>query len=271
MIIKPRRFTQISIQELLEYRELFWALAKRDYKIRYAQTGVGMAWAVIQPLATLLIMHVVFDKFAKVETNGIHHLLFTTSGLFCWTYFSYVITNSGNSIIMAQAMIKKIYFPRLIVPVSKAIVGLIDFAIVLAMLAVLMVIYDQPVSVNVVFFPLFIALNVISALGIGIWISALSVRFRDFQYVVPFLVQIGLYASPVAFPSSLALEHLPNWMNTLYHLNPVVGVIDGFRMSLFGTDSFGSLSLLSIASGLFFFISGVLYFQKVESEIADIV
>jgi lipopolysaccharide transport system permease protein len=255
----------------VSYRELFWSLALRDYKVRYAQTSIGLLWAVIQPVTSILILNVVFGRFANVDSEGLPHLLYATSGMACWTYFSYVLTNSGNSIIVSQAMIKKIYFPRIIVPLSKAVVGFIDFIIVLIILLSLMIYYGISPSANIAFLPFFVLLNIIAALGVGIWISALTVRFRDFQYVVPFLVQIGLYASPVAFPSSYATEFLPSWAAKLFFLNPIVGVIDGFRWSLFGTESLTTNTLLSFVGGLLIFVSGVVYFQRVEGKIADIV
>lgn len=269
--IRNRRFTRLNLAEIREYRELFWALAFRDFKVRYAQTAIGLLWAVMQPVITLLILTVVFDKFAKVDTGNVPHLLFASSGMACWTYFSYVMTNSGNSIIMAQQMVKKIYFPRLIIPVSKAIVGLIDFAIVLGIIAVLMIAYGYSPNANLVWLPAFVLINLISALGIGIWLSALSVRYRDFQYVTPFMVQLGLYVSPVAFPSEIALQQLPEWVATLYYLNPAVGVIDGFRWSLLGIDTMSTYSWISIASALVIFGSGLLFFQRIENKIADIV
>lgn len=270
-VIKAKKFSAISFAELYAYRELFWSLALRDFKVRYAQTSVGLLWAFIQPVVSILILNVVFGKFAKVDSEGLPHLLFATSGMACWTYFSYVLTNSGNSIIASQEMIKKIFFPRIIVPISKAVVGLIDLSIVLLLLAAGMLYYGISPSVNSWALPAFILLNVIASLGVGIWISALTVRFRDFQYVVPFLVQIGLYATPVAFPSRYAMEMLPDWATTLYFLNPAAGVIDGFRWSVFGMDTFGPYTLLSVVSSLVIFVSGVVYFQRVESTMADIV
>lgn len=269
--IRNRKFTKLNLAELREYRELFWALAFRDFRIRYAQTAIGLVWAVMQPMITLLILTLVFDKFAQVDTGSVPHILFASSGMACWTYFSYVMTNSGGSIIMAQQMVKKIYFPRLIIPVSKAIVGLIDFAIVLGIIAVLMFYYGYAPNGNLVWLPVFVLINVMSALGIGIWLSALSVRYRDFQYVTPFLVQLGLYISPVAFPAEFALKYLPEWAAAIYYLNPAAGVIDGFRWSLLGLDTLNTYSWMSLISAFVIFGSGLLFFQRIENKIADIV
>lgn len=271
IIIKPRKLTHISTAELWSYRELFWALAHRDFKVRYAQTSIGVIWAFLQPVVSLVILNVVFGKFAKVDTDGLPHLLYAASGLVCWTYFSYVLTNSGNSIISSQQMIKKIYFPRIIVPASKGIVGLIDFGIMFLIVIGLMIYEGVWPSSNVVFLPFFILLNIISALGLGIWISAMTVRYRDFQYVVPFLVQIGLYVTPVAFPSYYATKYLPEWASGIYFLNPAAGIIDGFRWCLFDTQPLNEYSYLSIASAVIIFLSGLYFFQRVENKIADIV
>ncbi|GAB5538469.1 MAG: ABC transporter permease [Salibacteraceae bacterium] len=271
IIIKPRKFTPLSFRELGEYKELFWSLAFRDFKVRYAQTSIGIAWALLQPLISLLILNLVFGKFAKVDTNGLPHILYASSGMACWTYFSFVLTNTGNSIISSQQMLKKIYFPRIIVPVSKSIVGLIDFGIALGIIAGLMVYYQITPSSNIIFLPFFILINIMGALGIGIWISALTIRYRDFKYIVPFMVQIGLYITPVAFPSKYAMDMLPDGLLHLYFLNPAAGIIDGFRWCLFNNTPINGLVVLSLISALFFFITGVIYFQRVENKIADIV
>jgi len=270
-IIKPRNFTPIHWNELVEYRELFWSLAYRDFRVRYAQTTMGLLWALIQPIISILILHVVFGKFAQVETAGLPHVLYISSGMICWTYFSYVLTNTGNSIIASQAMLKKIYFPRIIVPISKGIVGLIDLGIMILILSGLMIFFGVTPDARSIYTPVFILINLISALGLGIWISALTVRYRDFQYVVPFLVQLGLYLTPVAFPSEYALEHLPNWASFVYFLNPAVGIIDGFRWALFGLDTLTWQSMMSLGSGLVIFITGFIFFQRIENKIADIV
>ena len=182
----------INIPELLKYKDLFFTLTWRDFRVRYAQTSIGLLWAVLQPVASLLILSLVFGKFIGVET-GVPHLLFTVSGTCVWTYFSFVLTNSGNSIITNQNMIQKIYFPRLILPLSRAVVGFIDFGISLLIMIGLMFYYQILPSENILFIPLFIFFSIIAALSIGIWLSALTVKFRDFQHVVPFIVQIGLY------------------------------------------------------------------------------
>lgn len=259
-----------DLKELLKYRDLFLTLSWRDFRVRYAQTSIGLLWAILQPVATLIILSLVFGKFIGIETH-IPHILFTVSGLSIWTYFAYVITNAGSSIIFNQNMVKKIYFPRIILPLSKAVIGFIDFGISLFIMIILMIYFEITPSLNFYFAPLFILTGVIAALSFGIWVSALTVRYRDFQYVVPFIIQIGLYITPIAYPAELAVQKLPKWASTLYYLNPMAGVIQGFRWSIFGGDPPGNLIYVSLGMIIIIFISGIFYFQKVESEMADYV
>lgn len=259
-----------NFRELYRYKDLFLTLSWRDFKVRYAQTTIGLLWAILQPVVTLLILSLVFGKFVGVKTT-VPHLLFTVAGMSIWTYFSYVMTNSGNSIIVSQEMVKKIYFPRLIIPLSKAVVGFIDFGISILILAALMIYYQIMPSPNIWMAPLFILVGIIAALGVGIWLSALSVRFRDFQHVVPFMVQIGLYVTPIAYPAEFATKQLPEWAANIYFLNPMAGVVQGFRWSLFGGEAPGALMWVSLVMILIIFISGLFYFSKVEKNMADYV
>lgn len=259
-----------DFKELFRYKDLFITLSWRDFKVRYAQTTIGLLWAILQPVVTLFILSLVFGRFVGVKTE-VPHLLFTVAGLSIWTYFSYVMTNAGNSIISNQGMVKKIYFPRLIIPLSKALVGLIDLGISLLLLIILMFYYQITPSANVWAAPLFILVGIIAALGVGIWLSALSVRFRDFQHVVPFMVQIGLYITPIAYPAEFASAQLPKWAANIYFLNPMAGVVQGFRWSLFGGTPPGTLMWVSIAMILVLFCSGIIYFNRVEKKMADFV
>ena len=261
----------INFRELSHYKELFWMLALRDFKIRYAQTLLGVLWALIQPAATILILYMVFGRFAQVETGNVPHILFTAVGLLPWTYFSYVMQNSGNSIIAAQAMVKKVYFPRIIIPVSKALVGLIDFGINALIVIFLMLFLQQELSVNVWALPFFIIIGVLVSLGVGIWLSALTIRFRDFQYVVPFMVQIGLYLTPTAYPSEFAIKQLPEWASYLYFLNPMVGIVEGFRWSILDCQAPHNLSYISFTVAFLLFVSSLYYFKKIDGKFADIV
>lgn len=267
---KHRKFFP-SFGELRSHKDLFLTLAWRDFRVRYAQTTIGFLWAFIQPIVTLIVLNVVFGQFADVNTGGVPHILFTITGLSVWTYFSYVLTNSGNSIIAAQSMVQKIYFPRLIIPLSKAVVGLIDFAITLLILIALMIYFQFPISSNVIYAPLFIIVGMMAALSVGIWLSALTVRFRDFQHMVPFMVQIGLYATPVAYPAEMASEKLPDWFTAIYYLNPMAGVVQGFRWSILGGEFPGNMMFISFGVVLLLFVSSLMYFRRVEDQMADFV
>ena len=259
-----------DLKEIFRYKDLFYTLTWRDFRVRYAQTTIGFLWAILQPVVTLLILTLVFGRFVGVKTE-VPHVLFTVAGMSIWSYFSYVMTNSGSSIIASQGMVKKIYFPRLIIPLSKAIVGFIDFGISLLIMVVLMVYFGIAPSSNIWFAPLFIIMGIVAALGVGIWLSALTVRYRDFQHVVPFIVQIGLYITPIAYPAEFAVKQLPEWAATIYYLNPMAGVVQGFRWSVFGNEAPGDLLYVSIGIIALIFISGMAYFSKVEDEMADYV
>jgi lipopolysaccharide transport system permease protein len=261
----------LGLKELKDYRDLFSVLAYRDLRVRYAQTFLGLFWALLQPLATLAIFIIVFGKVVNVDTGGVPYPLFAIAGMSAWTYFGFVLNQSGQSIINSQEMIKKIYFPRLVIPLSKAMVGFVDFAIALLILIVLMIVYSFVPSSNIIFLPAFIVLNIVSALAVGIWLSALTIRYRDFQHVVPFLVQFGLYATPVGYPASLVVERLPAWGNILFFMNPMAGVIEGYRWALFGGLPISPYSYLSFAMVALLFVSSLYYFRSVEDVMADIV
>lgn len=257
-----------QLREIIQYRDLLVLLAYRDYRVRYAQTVLGFTWALIQPLLTLLIFILVFQKAVKVDTGPIPYALFALTGMWAWSYFAYVITQAGQSIVSSQALVTKIYFPRLIIPLSKGIVGLIDFLIVLLLLVLLLVWYRFVPGIQVLTLPLWIIAVVLFSMAAGTWFSALTIRFRDLQYVIPFLVQIGLYLSPVGYPSS----QIPEQYRTLYYLNPMAGIIDGFRWSLLGT-ALPEPRYLLYSGGiiLLLFLSGIYYFQRTERQIADII
>lgn len=260
-----------DFKEIIRYKDLFLTLSWRDFRVRYAQTTIGFLWAFLQPVVTLLILSLVFKTFANVQTGEIPHMLFTISGLSVWTYFAFVMSNSGNSIIQSQGMIKKIYFPRLIVPLSKAVVGLIDFGITILILIVLMIYYGVAPSTNIWMAPIFIFIGMIAALGVGIWLSALTVRFRDFQHIVPFMVQLGLYITPVAYPVTEASDRLGNTAMAFYYLNPMAGVVQGFRWSIFGGTPPDNMMYISFGVVFIIFITGLMYFKKVEDQMADFV
>lgn len=261
----------LNLKELFSYRDLFLILAYRDLRVRYAQTFLGLAWAIVQPLITLMIFTLVFGRFVKVNTDGVPYPVFALCGMVSWTYFAFVMNQSGNSIIGAQEMVKKIYFPRLVIPLSKAVVGLVDLSIAFLLLIGLLIYYQVPVSVNVFWLPVFLALTILSGLAAGIWLSALSIRFRDFQHVIPFLVQVGLYATPIAYPEEVVIGTLSDFGVFLFYLNPLAGIVEGFRWSILDYGSLHSVSYISFGMVVVLFITGLFYFKKVERIMADIV
>ena len=208
-IITPHSSRRLNFRELLHYKDLFFVLAHRDLRVRYAQTFLGLVWAILQPLATLVIFTLIFGRAIKVDTGVIPYSVYALTGMSAWAYFSFVMNQSGGSIIGAGEMVKKIYFPRLVIPFSKAVVALVDFGITLVLLLVLMFYFEISISINAVYFPLFFLLNVVSALGVGVWLSALTIRYRDFQHVVPFLVQIWALCDSNCIPSYYDSRKIP--------------------------------------------------------------
>lgn len=265
-----KRSFSLNLKELLHYRDLFLILAYRDLRVRYAQTFLGIAWAFIQPLFTLLIFSVVFGRAVKVDTGSVPYPVFALCGMTAWSYFAFVLNQSGSSIIGAQEMVQKIYFPRLIIPLSKAMIGFVDFAVAFSLLLCLLVYYHVTPSLNLMFIPVFIFINIIAALGAGIWLSALTIRYRDFQHVVPFIVQFGLYATPIAYPVKLVFNSLPGWAVILYYLNPMAGVVEGFRWSILGGDPPHTFAYVSYLIAFIMFFAGLFYFKRVERTMADI-
>lgn len=261
----------LDLGELIKYKDLFLILAYRDYRVRYAQTYLGFIWAIVRPALTLLIFTLVFGKAAKIDTGNIPYPVFAIVGMSAWTYFSFVMSQAGNSIIGAGGMIKKIYFPRLVIPLGKSLVGLIDFAIVFVFQLCIMLYYGFPLSLNIIYLPLFFIANIFSSLAIGLWISSLNVRYRDFMHVIPFLVQFGLYVTPIAYPAELLVNQMPEWASIIYYLNPVAGIVEGFRFSVLGTPFTNWYAMVSFAAMLLLFVSGLYYFKRIEKIMADIV
>lgn len=271
IVITPERASLgMDLRELFRYRDLFWVLAYRDFRVRYAQTFLGLTWAFVQPAATLLIFTVVFGRAVRIDTGAVPYPLFAVCGMAAWSYFAYVLSQSGTSIVGAQEMVKKIYFPRLIIPLSKAVVGFVDFGITLLMVLCLMAWYGVPPSTHLLWLPLFAGLGFLASLSLGVWVSALSIRYRDFQHVVPFAVQLGLYATPVAYPAKLVTQALPDWAVVIYYLNPMAGVTEGFRWAILGTTPPTPLSGVSAAISVVLFLAGLIYFQRVERTMADL-
>lgn len=271
IIDASKRWYSLELNEILEYTDLFYTLSYRDFRVKYAQTFLGFTWAFIKPGLTLFVFGLLFSKGLRIDTDGIPYLLFAACGMAGWTYFSTVMSQAGGSIIGAQNMVQKIYFPRLIIPLSKAVVGLIDFGIALSFILLLLIIYRYPISANIIYFPIFLFAAIISALGVGIWLSALSIRYRDFQQMIPFLVRFGMFLTPVAYPADIIIKKIPSWASVIYYLNPIAGVIDGFRWSILGTNPPGLYSYISFIVILLLFFTSLFYFKKVERIIADIV
>lgn len=267
-IIKPPSpWSSIDFKELYAYRHLLVSLAWRDIRVKYAQTFVGLAWAVLQPLITIFLLSFVFQRVAKVDTDDIPPLLFTLAGYASWSYFSVLLINAGNSVISAQGMIQKIYFPRLVLPLSKALAGLVEFGVILICLLALMVLNGHFSFENIYFFPVILALTLLCGLAGGIWISALTVRYRDFRFVTPFMVQVGLFLTPIAYP----LDTVPQNFLSIYYLNPMVGIAEGFRWTLLGVGQPWPALFFSIGITTILFVGGILYFAKVEKIMADII
>lgn len=259
------------LHEIWEYRNLILVFAWRDLRVRYAQTAIGLLWAFVQPAATIFILWLVFGRFVKIDTGSVPSLSFVASGVAVWSYFSFVALQSAQSIIQSQQMIKKIYFPKIVLPISKSILGLVDLIVVILILIMVLLINDVSPSVRIVFVPLVIISLLAFALGLGIWISALSIKYRDLQHIFPFLIQLGVYVTPVAYPSSFAQAYLPEWSLSLYYLNPIAGLIDLLRYFLFDGFELSPLWIYSIFSGFFILISGVLFFRYIQKSMADLI
>jgi lipopolysaccharide transport system permease protein len=267
IIRPPRKWVPVDFLEIWNYRELLTSFTVRDIKIRYKQTALGFAWAIIQPLFMMVIFTVIFGGFAKIPSDGVPYPLFSFAALLPWMLFSEGLSRSTMSMVGNSSIMTKVYFPRLIMPISGILSPLVDLAISLIILILMMAYYGFVPTWNVVFLPFFIILALATSLGVGLWLSALNVKYRDFQYTVPFIVQLWMYASPVVYPASM----IPESIRYLYGLNPMVGVIEGFRWALLGTEIPGSIILVSVAVVAALLVSGMFYFRKMEQYYADIV
>ena len=270
LIIEPGLAEKHYWRDLWRYRELFLVLAWRDVAVRYKQTVIGLAWALIQPLATMVVFTVIFGKVANLPAEGAApYALMVYAGLLPWQLFATSLTGASNSLIGNANLISKVYFPRLIVPASAVVVAFVDFLVSFAILACLMIWYQYLPSWQILTLPFFIIMAFLASLGPGLWITALNVKFRDFRYVIPFIVQFGLYVSPVGFSSTV----VPEEWRLLYSINPVVGVIDGFRWAILGGESNLYLPgfILSWGVIVFFLWLGVRQFRKMEKSFADLI
>ncbi len=258
----------LKLAELWRFRELLFFLVWRDVKVRYKQTLLGASWAILQPLATMIIFTVIFGRLAKLPSDGVPYPVFALAALVPWTFFANALGQATNSLVGSANLITKVYFPRLIIPTASILAGLVDFAISFAFLVCAYIYYGIVPSARVLTLPLFLLLALVFSFGFGFWLSALNVKYRDVRHVVPFITQIGLYATPVAYPSSLLG---PKWQ-LLYAINPMVGVVEGVRWALFGTNTLTlPMIAMSSATALIMFFIGLVYFRSTEREFADLV
>jgi len=268
-IIEPSKgWVPLKLGQLWRYRELLYFLTWRDIKVRYKQTALGAAWAVIQPVTTMIIFTVVFGHFGKIPSDNVPYPIFSYCGLLPWTFFAYAMSQASNSLVGSANLISKVYFPRLIVPIAASLAGLVDFAIAFVVLLGMMVFFHVVPMAAIVTLPLFMLLALAAALAVGIWLSALNVQYRDVRYTVPFLIQIWLYATPIAYPPSIIKGNL----HYLFALNPMYGVVQGFRWALLGGEQLDmpSLTISSVAT-IVALIGGIFYFRRMEQLFADVV
>lgn len=267
VIRPPRRWVPVDFNELWEYRELLYFFTWRDVKLRYKQTGLGIAWAIIQPLFLMVVFSLFFGGLAKIPSDGIPYPLFSLAALLPWTLFAEGMTRSTISMVSNAGIMTKVYFPRLIMPVASIMSPLVDFCVAFGILILMMAYYGFVPTINIIFLPLLVIFAMMTSLAVGLWLSALNVKYRDFQYTVPFLIQIWLFASPVVYPASM----VPEQFRFLYALNPMSGVIEGFRWALLGTNPPSTMIFISFVVVIVLLVSGVFYFRRMEQYFADIV
>jgi lipopolysaccharide transport system permease protein len=270
IIEPPKKHVPLDLKDLWNFRELFATLAGRDLKVRYKQTELGIAWAIIQPLFAMVVFSVIFGQLAGFasQTNGVPYPVFTYVALLPWTYFSGTLGRTGNSMVASANLITKVYFPRLVIPLSSVVAGLVDLGIAFVVLLGLMAFYRLMPTWGALLLPLLVLLATLAALGVGLWLAALNVEYRDVGYVIPFLAQIWMYLTPVAYPASV----IPERWQAIYALNPMVGVVQGFRWALLGEMPFPAYPLaMSVVFVTLFLVTGLFYFRRMERTFADIV
>jgi lipopolysaccharide transport system permease protein len=258
----------LKLRELWEYRELLYFLAMRDIHVRYKQTVLGAAWAIIQPFFTMVVFSLFFGRLAGIPSDGVPYPIFSYAALVPWTFFANGLGQASDSLANSSALITKVYFPRLTIPIAKALAGVVDFVLAFLVLLGMMIYYGMAPTINILWLPLLLVLALAASLGVGLWLSAMNVQFRDVRYLVPFLTQLWMFCTPVAYPSSL----LPEPWRTVYGINPMVGVVEGFRWALLGTQT--APGLMIIASSLVtmaILVGGAFYFRRMEKTFADVV
>jgi lipopolysaccharide transport system permease protein len=269
IVIEPTQgWIKVNLQELFQYRELVFFLAWRDVKVRYKQTVLGALWAILQPVITMLIFSIFLGRLAKVPSDGVPYPIFAYAALVPWTLFATGLSQASNSLVSGANLLRKVYFPRLVMPVSSVLVGVVDFILAFGVLILLMLVYGFVPSLGALVIPGLFLLTIMTSLGAGLWLAAFNVRFRDVRYVIPFLIEIWLLATPIAYPSSLLSE---SWRQ-VYAINPMVGVVEGFRWALLGTDTApGPMILVSSVASALLLLSGVFVFRRMERNLADVV
>ena len=267
--IEPRRgWASLRLHELWDYRELFYFLIWRDVKVRYKQTLLGAAWAILQPFFTMVVFSLFFGRLAKMPSEGIPYPIFSYAALVPWTFFANGVSQSSNSLVMSANLIKKVYFPRLVIPIASVFSGFIDFILAFIVLLGMMLFYGIYPTSNIIWLPFLLVLAVLTSLGVGFWLSAINVQYRDIRYIVPFLLQLWMFATPIVYPSSL----LPEPWRTLYGINPMAGVVEGFRWALLGTETQpGGMVFVSALVAVGLVISGMYYFRRMEKIFPDVV
>ncbi|EMI17666.1 polysaccharide ABC transporter permease protein [Rhodopirellula maiorica SM1] len=267
--IQPAKgWMPLRLGELWEYRELLYFLTWRDIKVRYKQTLLGAAWAIIQPLSTMVVFTLFFGKLAEMPSDGVPYPIFSFAALVPWTFFANAMVASSNSLVQGSNLLKKVYFPRLALPISTVLGGIVDFALAFSVLLLMMLYFGIAPTWNVLVLPFLLLLAFMTSLGVGLWLSAMNVRYRDVRYVLPFITQLWMFATPVVYPSSMLEEP---W-RTLYGINPMVGVVEGFRWALAGTDTApGPMIAVSTVVSILILISGAFYFRRMEKSFADVV
>jgi lipopolysaccharide transport system permease protein len=267
--IEPSKgWVSLKLHELWDYRELLYFLTWRDIKVRYKQTALGAAWAIIQPVFTMVVFSLFFGKLAKIPSDGIPYPIFAYAALVPWTFFASSLSQSSNSLVGSANLIKKVYFPRLAIPISTVLSEVIDFFLAFVVLLGMMLYYGIMPSANIFYLPLFLVLALVTSLGVGLWLSAMNVQYRDVRYVVPFIAQFWMFATPIAYPSSL----LPEPWRTVYGINPMAGVVEGFRWALLGTNTApGPMVGVSSLAAVLILVSGAFYFRRMEKTFADVV
>jgi len=270
LILRPSRgWVSLNLKQMWQYRELLFFLTWRDIKVRYKQTVLGAAWAVIQPFMTMIVFSLFFGGLAGIPSDDIPYPIFSYAALVPWTFFASGLSKSANSIVSNANLLKKVYFPRLIIPISNVLSGVVDFILAFGVLLVMMVYFQITITINIILLPFFLLLAFITSLGVGLWLSALNVQFRDVRYIIPFITQFWLFITPIAYPSSLIENDM---LRFIYSLNPMAGVVEGFRWVLLGTDTAPGLTIVvSSTVAVIVFVLGLFYFRRMEKSFADVV